>query len=340
MNNIRRAAPLSLLLCMFFSAAAVAGSLVDDAVKMRDSFGFKIYEGALKRQAASGDRWSDFRLREIDKAVDLAQSGKKFEDASWWNPVDKVSTGYAAWKDKNEYFQASKERREYEKKLAEVGITPGGKRSEDAMIGTVRFLGNFSGAAREGAVLIDRMKQVEDSSYKYHTTSWLNPIAKVGALKEFLSDSKDARLQHENFKTVAANDPFVRFGQTVSNLGTTLGGIFGGTRNSGGVRDVYANGGNGARTPGRIRETGSTGAGDFTREIEGATRDLKRSFAELKSSVRELKDSFRGMGRELSRGMGELSASAGTPCTGPGCKPADPTQVNELLDKLRSRGIK
>lgn len=341
MKNFRLAAPLALLL-LLAAAAAHAEGLLDDMSKIRSNFGYKIYEGMLKGQAAAGDKWSGYRLREIDKAVDVAESGKKFSDTSWWSPVDKVSAGYAAWKDKNEYFQASTERREYEKRLAEAGITPSGKRSEDAMTGTLKFLGNFSGAAREGSVLIDKMKQVEDSSYRYHTTSWLNPIKKIDAAKDFLSDSKDARTQYENFKYVSKHDPFVQFGQTVSKLGSTITGLFGGNRNTctgPGCEDVYAGGS--AKGPGRIRDASAGGSGDFTAEIDRATEDMKRSFAEIKTSIRDLKSSFRGMGRELSRGVSDLSARAGGSCVGPNCPPAAaPVRVNDLLDKLQNKGIK
>lgn len=331
---------LAAILLLAAPPALAEGGLMDDAAKARDNFFYKTYTGMLGNEARNGDQWSNLRLRELDKAVNMAEKGKQYEDTSWWSPIDKVSSGYGAWKASNDYFDASTQRREWEKKLADAGITPAGKQREQAAENTVKFLGIFSGTAREGGKLIDKMKEAEESAYKYHTTSWLSPIEKYKNGQEALKDAADANLQYKNVKNIAANDPFVRFGNSIAGIGSTIGNLFG-SGNRTGSRDVYA-GGSSSPT-GRIRDGSSGSSSSDPFGLDAATRQIKRATADLDRSFKELSISFKGMGRELSRGFGEIGKQAGSAangCTGPDCgNGGDRVNVNQVMDKLRNLGI-
>lgn len=319
---------LSIFLILIFFLTALPVQAAYDR-PLSDMMGVKMYTDMLKKHAAKGDQWSTLRLEEVNKGLKVAETGKKFEDTSWWNLPGKAKLGWDAYWQEKDYHGAAVDRRKYETLMNHYGYTSSGQSAEKWQRMAVQLgatLG-ISPTAREGQKLLDMLDKTEDKAFVLgETNGFLHPIKKLTLLKEMATDAKNLEEQRKRVEDAAKNDPIVQIGVAVKGIGDLFKGIFGKEKNSKG------------RISGDKFQDSlgifSSNKDNLTRQIDQQSRNLQqeltRSGNELTRSLQGLQNSFQQLGREL-QGIGNAFSVNNS-----GSNPSAPaTRIERLNDRLQ-----
>ncbi len=233
-KNIMRILVLLLMISaigVFNCDAIIAEERIPDWAS--DNFGTRLVQKFLGKYANQGDRWSEYRLAEFNKCLDIIESAKDYDDTSWWNPIKKMKTLYTLNKERRTYIKLLKVRKDYEIELERRGISSKGANRFEMFCKIIKMgeKFTFSPAVSQGSKVVQQTLKVENEIYETSKINgWLHPIKKYKAIDVAIDETKVLYKESLKLKDAIDRDPIIKVVKTANTVIGFIKGLFGGNK--------------------------------------------------------------------------------------------------------------